>query len=242
MKTVNALIFAIAIVTAAVFFGNSYQNRSKERGIITVKGLAQKDFKSDLVVWTGSFRQESADIKESYSKIDKDRKIVNEYLIGKGIKPEEIVFSAVSSEILTSSQYTQEGKFIGTVRTGYAMNQTVTVSSNNVELVEKVAREITELLNEGVSFDSYSPAYYYTKLTELKQELIEEATKDAFSRAQIIVQNSNGKLGKLLNAQLGIFQITGLYEQEDYSWGGVFNTSSKNKTASVTVTLKYSLK
>jgi len=41
---------------------------------------------------------------------------------------------------------------------------------------------------------------------------------------------------------MGIFQITGQNSNEDYSYGGAFNTSSKNKTASITVNLECTVK
>jgi hypothetical protein len=41
---------------------------------------------------------------------------------------------------------------------------------------------------------------------------------------------------------MGIFQITGQNSNEDYSWGGVYNTTSKEKTASITMKLTYQVK
>lgn len=41
---------------------------------------------------------------------------------------------------------------------------------------------------------------------------------------------------------MGIFQITGQNSDEDYSWGGTFNTESKEKTASITMKLDYKVK
>ena len=54
-----------------------------------------------------------------------------------------------------------------------------------------------------------------------------------------IAEFSGGKLGKLESAKMGIFQITGQNSKENYSWGGTFNTSSRNKTASITMKLTY---
>src|SRR5690606_40695998 len=70
-------------------------------------------------------------------------------------------------------------------------------------------REITELLNKGIQFYSQSPRYYYTKLADLKIEMISKATADAKHRADMIAENSGGKLGELISAKMGIFQITG---------------------------------
>mgnify|MGYP002628296086 CR=1 FL=1 len=113
------------------------------------------------------------------------------------------------------------------------------VDSEQVQEVEKTSREITELLNKGIQFYSQPPRYYYTKLADLKIEMISKATADAKLRAENIATNSGSDLGKLVSAKMGIFQITAQNSNEDYSWGGTFNTDSKLKTASITMKLTY---
>ena len=111
-----------------------------------------------------------------------------------------------------------------------------------MEQVEKISREVTELLNQGIQLYSMPPRYYYTKLDDLKIEMISRATENARIRAEQIATNSGARLGDLITARMGIFQITGQNSNEDYSWGGVYNTSSKEKTASITMKLSYEVK
>ena len=54
-----------------------------------------------------------------------------------------------------------------------------------------------------------------------------------------ISEFSGGKLGKLESARMGIFQITGQNSKENHSWGGTYNTTSRKKTASITMKLTY---
>jgi len=122
---------------------------------------------------------------------------------------------------------------------GYILTQSLQIESKEVEKVEKISREITELLNKGIQFYSQAPRYYYTRLADLKIEMISKATEDARLRAEKIAENSGGKLDDLISAKMGIFQITGQNSNEDYSWGGTYNTSSKEKTASITMKLNY---
>ncbi len=242
MKTLNAIIYAVAIVLFAFIVGQSYVNRAKPRGEISVTGLGQINFTSDLIVWTGSFTESAGSIAQAYSKIAYDRKKVLNYLLSNGINKDDIVFDAVTTTNVFVDNYSPEGKYIGQKMVGYKLTEQVKVTSKQVEKVENVSREITELINKGINFYSSAPSYYYTKLADLKLKLIELATKDAKDRAQKIASNSNARIGKLLSASMGVFQITGQYSNEDYSWGGTFNTSSKNKTASITVHLEYSIK
>ena len=100
----------------------------------------------------------------------------------------------------------------------------------------------TELLNKGVNFYSNLPRYYYTKLADLKINLISRGTEDAKLRADRISEFSGAELGKLNSAKMGVFQITGQNSNENYSWGGAFNTLDREKTASITMKLNYSVK
>ena len=72
--------------------------------------------------------------------------------------------------------------------------------------------------------------------------MLKEASEDAYNRAGVIAEGSKSSLGKLDRSSMGVFQIVGLNSDEDYSWGGSFNTSSKMKTASITVSATYSIK
>ena len=101
--------------------------------------------------------------------------------------------------------------------------------------------KVTDLIDAGVELNSYTPEYYYTKLAELKIKMIEAATKDANNRAEKIAINAGSKLGGLKNAEMGVFQISAENSSEDYSWGGNFNTTSKKKTANITVRLRYEI-
>jgi len=110
------------------------------------------------------------------------------------------------------------------------------------EKIKKISREVTELLNQGVNFYSEAPRYYYIQLADLKIEMISKATEDARIRAEKIAAYSNGELGALQSAKMDVFQITGQNSTENYSWGGTFNTSSRDKTASITMKLVYKVK
>ncbi|MGM5469732.1 SIMPL domain-containing protein [Flavobacteriaceae bacterium LMO-SS05] len=238
-NNLTATIFGLAIIIAAYVLGYSFMNRNKTDGTITVTGLGKADFTSDLIVWEGSFSQENANLQQAYNDLEKDKKIISDYLLSKGIAAEELVFNAVNSRKDTRGKYTSDGKYIGDEFLGYILTQSLQIDSNDVEKVETVSREITELLNKGIQFYSQAPRYYYTQLADLKIEMISKATADAKSRAEKIATHSGGKLGQLISAKMGIFQITGQNSDEDYSWGGTYNTESKEKTASITMKLDY---
>ena len=238
-SSINAIIFGVAIVISSIFLGKAYVDRAKPDGEIRVTGLGKADFSSDLIVWDGRFSALSPELEEAYESLKKKKTIINKYLTNKGITSKEIVFSAVKTRQKTKQLYSSNGNYMGEEFIGYELTQSIQIESKSVDLIEKTSREITELLNQGVQFYSEPPRYYYTKLSDLKIEMISKATEDARLRADKIAEFSGGKLGELISAKMGIFQITGQNSKEDYSWGGTFNTSSREKTASITMKLLY---
>lgn len=240
-RNTAAVIFGVAIVLASVFLANGYVERSRKQRTIDVTGLGTTDFTSDLIVWEGEVSVINSDLSSAYKELKSTKSKVREYLISKGIEKDEVVFAAVRSREKNKSIYNSEGNYVGEEFEGYVLEQSFTVESRDVEKVEGISRSITELLNEGMQLYSDAPRYYYTKLADLKLEMIAKATKDARSRAENITTNAGTDLGDVIEADMGVFQITGQNSNEEFSWGGTFNTSAKHKTATITVQLSYEL-
>lgn len=242
------LVALIAGVSAIICFtiasGNfvEYKKSANSEGI-TVTGSASYDFESDLIVWRGNFSAYGETPKTAYQTIKKDADVIKNYLLENGVKESEIVFSSVSISQRFQTVYNEEGAIINEYPDGYDLYQSLQVTSSDVDKIDQISRDITKLIESNVQFISESPEYYYTKLDELKLQLIEEATQNAKSRIDIIAANTGATAGNLLTANLGVFQITAQNsDSEDYSYGGTFNTSSRMKTATVTVRLNYESK
>lgn len=237
---INTAIIALSIVITGYLVSQAWQYRYTNEERIRVKGLGSKDFNADLIVWSGSFSKKSLDLKEAYTLLDLDRESIKKYMITKGLELKQLVFSSITIEKLFDDVYDDNGNKIKSTFNGYQLRQTLQVESKEVDKVELISREVSELIHQGIEFYSQKPEYYYTKLAELKIEMIATATKDAQSRAKKIADNAGSSLGKLTKAEMGVFQIIAQNSSEDFSWGGSFNTSSKRKTANITVNLEYS--
>lgn len=240
-STIPTIIIALAIIITAYILGKSFQNRNKQEQSIAVTGLGSKNFVSDLIVWNGTFSKRNETLKDAYAALDADRERIRQYMISKGISQNNMVFSAVEINKEYDESFDERGNRTSSRFTGYRLSQNITVESPEVDKVENISRQVTELINQGIEFYSSTPQYYYTKLAELKIEMIAEATKDANLRAQKIADNAGNDVGSLKKADLGVFQITAQNSAEEYSWGGSFNTSSKRKTATITVKLEYEI-
>ncbi len=231
-----AAIACVTILTRGVV---SYKTHSGGDGL-TASGSASCDFESDLIVWRGSFSAYGATTKEAYEVIKNDAEVVREYLLGAGVTEEELVFSSVDISQRYRTEYDESGNYVRDYPDGYDLYQSLTVTSNDIDKVEMVSREITKLIESGVEFASYSPEYYCTKLDEVKLDLIEKATANARQRIDILVEGTGCSRGQLLTANLGVFQITATNSGTgEYSYDGAFDTKSRYKTATVTVRLNY---
>jgi len=238
-------LIALAIVLASLILGNAYKYKFVSAETISTTGLAEKEFTSDLVIWNSSFSSLSMSRKEAFDALRKDQVTIKNYLIQKGIKESEIVFSAINVEEQTKTERKYNGnEGYSEVSTfdGYKLTQNFDIESKSLDIIEKTAREITELLEQGINISSNNPNYYYTKLEDLKISLISNATENATVRAKNIAEKGNSTLGSLKNATMGVFQITGKTSSEEFSWGGVYNTSDRNKKASITVKLEFAIK
>jgi hypothetical protein len=249
-KAVSTIIIGLAIIITSYILGSAFKNRNENLDSISVVGLGTKDFVSDEILWTGSFSTKSNEIKEAYSKIISDQKIVSDFFISKGFKSTEFAFGAVNfnkkyREIRIENLENSYRNQYETVFDGYEATQRITFKAKkNPELmkkIEQVSSKTAELINSGIELSSNPVQYTYSDLPDLKHSLIEKGSKDARERAEKIVNSAGGDLGKLKSANMGVFQITGQGSTEEDSYGGNFDIYSKNKSARITVRLEYEL-
>ncbi|HNW68460.1 MAG TPA: SIMPL domain-containing protein [Bacteroidales bacterium] len=242
-KIIISIILGLCFVGAFLSVGLPFYKAKAPSKTVSVVGLAEKDFVSDLIVLNFTYQTKDMDMKTAYSNLKEQTNTVKEYLKSKGITDAEITFKAISSEEDYSYQYDTQAERSFNVFTGYILRQTVRIESKEVEKIETLHKNISELLDKGININASEPDYYYTKLADLKIEMLAEATKDARARAEAIAQNAGSHLSSLKVGTMGVFQITAPNSSEDdYTWGGAFNTSSKNKRVSINMRLTYYVK
>lgn len=240
----GSLIIGVSVIIscAALAFGLAHFKSDSEH-TIAATGSASVDFEADTIIWRGTYSAWAVSSKDAYKKIRKDADRVLDYLLENDLEEDEIVFNSVDITKNYKDNYDDNGNYIGSEPNGYTLTQSVVITSDNVENVEMISRDISSLLDSGVELTSESPEYYYSGLDELKLDLIDKASQNARDRIDIIAGNAGANLGKLKNSNLGVFQITAKNSGTgSYSYDGAFDSSSRYKTASITVRLEYDLK
>jgi hypothetical protein len=229
----------LSVGIGSYILGNAYKYKYKSVQTISVTGNAKKDFESDIVKWSGSFSRTNFDLKTASEQIKADRDAIEKYLIDQGVQKSEIRFEAVNVYKDFQNSYDEDTRRNYTKFNGYNLSQSVSVESNQLDKIDNVSREISTLISQGIELSSQPANYYYSKLEDLKLELIAQASENARLRAENIAKQANSKIGELVKADLGVFQITGQYDNEDYSYGGAFNTTARKKTANVTIKMNF---
>lgn len=232
------LLLAVGIIIATLVISNTVERVKTQNQRITVKGFAERTITSDVAVWSGQITARSPELVSAYDNLQADLEKVLSYLKEQGVKSEEISKSSVT----TNLQYKRTEKGASTnIVDGYILVQTVKITSSDIEQVAEISSSVTNLIKEGIEFDSFSPRYFYTKLDDIKIELLGEATKNAGMRASSLAENSGSKVGALKYASQGVFQITPLYSTE-VSGYGVYDTSTIQKSVKAVVTMEYSIR
>lgn len=235
-----SLIIASAILAVAMGLGlnqvgSGFAARSSEG--ITVTGSARVNATADKAVWSLNAEQIAPTLSESVRKVESATKAVTQYLTDGGVPAVSVEYGAVSS-------YQQE-EFVNGNSTGrilnYRASRTITVRSDDVELIAKLSNGIGSLLQTGVSVTNYGPQFYVSKLSELRPELLKQAMEDAQVRAKAIVEATGGKVGSVMSVRSGPFQVTSP-DSVDTSSGGYYDTQTIEKTITSTVTVMFKVK
>jgi len=228
---------AVGLVLASIVFAWAYTRTKSVDQTITVTGSARKRIKSDLIVWRANVSYQSAQLSEAYSSLKDKVPRVKAYLVSKGIAEEQIVVSSVATK--TTQAKDEDGQETGQI-SSYVMSQSLEVRSNDVEKIARISREVTELIDQGILLESQAPEYHYTKLGDLKIQMLSEASKDAKARAQQIAQSTGSDVGSVRSARMGVMQITPADSNEvsDY---GMNDTSALEKDITAVVNVSFAI-
>jgi hypothetical protein len=179
--------------------------RIKSDNTIQVTGSAKRRIKSDLVIWTAKVSSRGSDMRTAYKTLSGEVPKLTAWLEKKGVPKAQIKIYSVATKAI--HPHDKEGREIEDTITAYELTQTIEVRSSEVEKIGAIANESTQLIDEGVELESNAPDYIYTKLGDLKIQMLAEASKDSRVRGEQIATATGAKLGPLRQARMGVIQI-----------------------------------
>lgn len=232
------ICFVVAtIVSTMILSKGLLQIKKFSSEVVSVTGSAEKKIVSDYIVWGAEFSRQETDLKIGYKRLQDDLNKVKVYLTSKGIKDDELIVSQVNTQVLYKKN--EKGNDTNHVE-GYRLLQGIEVKSYDVKKIEDVSRQSTELIEQDIQLISKAPEYFYTKLAELKIEMLSSATEDAKKRAATMANSTGNKIGAIRSAKMGTFQITPVNSYE-VSWYGNNDTSSYEKKVMAVVNASFAI-
>ena len=229
----SAALIAAGLFSAGFFPGWYYYQSKVNSNFVTVKGLAETNVKADLAIWNLKFVVTADNLTAAQQNIASQRGVIYEFLQQQGIAKAEISEGRVETNDLLANPYRSNND----VASRFIVSQTITVRSGNVDIIDKALRNNGELVARGIILDSQygSPvSYIFTKLNDIKPQMLEEATKNAAAAAAEFAKSSDSRVGRIRRASQGVFSILPLEQTPDVS-----ENQSINKKVRVVSTIEY---
>lgn len=201
---IAAIIVALGLSVGGYFIGNGvYQ--SFARRTVSVKGLAEQDVVADLAIWNINISKVGSDLAALQTGVDSDIEKIKTFLTGAGFSPDEIQNRRIQirdkSAGYGGEQTAADSRFV--IETG------VSVRSSNVMLVDKVSRQLGELVRQGITIseDYAGPIYIFNGLNDIKIPMIAQATRNAKDAGEQFAKDAGTTLGNIQTANQGVFSI-----------------------------------
>jgi len=223
------LALAVGLGSVAIADGIRDRNRGD---VITVTGSAKRRITSDYVIWWLSVSSQQSTTAEAARELARWTTRTRAFLESEGVRGDELTVQPISTETLTGDS----GEVIG-----YRLSRTLEIRSPRVEEVANVAEASARLAAEGIPVAAQPLQYVYTKLPDLRPELLADATRDAQNRARVLVEATGAALGSVRGVDVGVFQVTSP-NSTDVSDYGIYDTSTLEKDVTAVVNVTFVLK
>ena len=227
-------LIGVGLVLGGFFPGYYYYKTTMDFRTVTVKGLAEKDVKADLAIWNIRFQSANDNLTEAKQNIENQQKTITDFLKEAGVQENEIIVQGLTMQDAYADSYRDKS----TIPARYTLSQTLTVRTEQVDLVNSVFPTIGDLVSKGVVFNTYGNgvSYLFTKLNEIKPAMLKNATHNARQAADEFALNSKSKVGKIRSANQGVFSILAREDVPDQS-----EREQINKKVRVVSTVEYYL-
>jgi hypothetical protein len=201
--TFASLMIAVGLMLGGALIGMGFA-KGRGEATVTVKGLAEQLVTADLAVWPLRITATGDSLAEVQAKIDADLEAITAFLAERGIAPDAVQPQRVEVTDILAQPYRPEGA--GANR--FSVAQSIIVRPTEVELVAELSRQTGELVKRGiVLIDTGGPTYLFTRLNEIKPEMLAEATRNARAGAEQFAADADSEIGGIRHASQGVFQI-----------------------------------
>ncbi len=224
---IAAAILAVGIAVGGCFVGHGLFDFRGSARSVEVRGLAERQVKADIAVWTVRHGANAPSLAEAQTQIARNSEALRKFFTASGIKDEEITVG--------DGSVWEDRRNDGTIY--YNVDRSFIVRTKNIDTVQAANQKVYDLVSEGVVIRSATPRYTFTGLNAIKPDMIGEATKNAREAAQRFAQDSGSDVGAILSANQGLFSIAA----RD-GGGGEDESQFVDKTVRVVTTVNFMIK
>ncbi|MBB5731292.1 hypothetical protein FHS61_000285 [Altererythrobacter atlanticus] len=224
----SSAILAVGVVAGGYLLGDGLTRARVADRSVTVRGLAEREVTADLATWTIAYSATAANLGSAQASVDRDTSSIRAFFGDLGF-PED----ALQTTGVNVSTYTQNGI------TNYTVRQRMTLRTNDIERAERAVRNQFDLVRRGVVLEEGSGmSYTFTRLNDIKPEMVAEATRDARAAAQQFANDSGTGVGGIKQATQGYFSI----DARDGDGGGWGVAETPYKKVRVVTTVDFYLR
>ncbi|PKG58930.1 hypothetical protein CXF83_15615 [Shewanella sp. Choline-02u-19] len=209
-NTLAAIILGGFICLGLVLMANTVGDKlikmkSMER-TVTVKGLAEKEVRANVAIWPIRFTEVDNDLDNLYANVQTKTEKVATFLKQQGFDKSEITISLPAIDDRLAQGYADPN-----VKFRYAARVSLSLYTDKIDLLLSARSNMLSLAKEGIAisdqdYDSKAQ-FLFTKLNDVKPEMIQSATQNARQVAEKFAKDSDSKLGKIKKAAQGQFSI-----------------------------------
>ncbi len=238
------VLLSLGIAGAGYFVSTTVYKGRMAANTATVKGLAERDVKADLALWRIGYSITGGRLADVYARAKTDEETLGKFLTDKGIPAADIKSGNLNVTDVMANAYRSRDV---SPNERYIVANNISVRSTDVELVERLNREMNDLIRQGIVLTSNNVDYQFTKLNGIKSAMMREATENARDAAQQFADDAGSKVGSIQSASQGFFSIMSLdaavrSNDSDPNYSGAdAQRSTIDKKVRVVVTLTYYL-
>jgi hypothetical protein len=206
--SIPAAILALGMVIAGFLLGSGFRaGRSADR-FVTVKGVAERQVEANLALWPLQLAAADNDLATAQARMNQMVADTRAFLLDQGITNDQLT---IQSFRVTDAEANRYGGSPSPNR--FIINQTLMVRSESPQLLLEASQRVGELVQTGVVITSGQeygpggPTFLFTRLNDLKPEMLAEATGRAREAAEEFALASLSSVGKIRRANQGVFQI-----------------------------------
>ncbi|HEX5644719.1 MAG TPA: SIMPL domain-containing protein, partial [Erythrobacter sp.] len=195
---------------------------------VTVRGLAERNVTADLATWTISFSATSSDLAFAQEKVQRDRQALEQFFARLGFPAGALQPTGANVASFTTDGVTQ-----------YTVRQRIAMRTGDIARAQKAVAQQFDLVSRGVMLEEGSAIVYsFTKLNDIKPEMVAEATRDARAAAEQFANDSGAEVGQIREATQGYFTVEPRDGEPAGGWGV---SDSPYKKVRVVTTVSFAL-